>query len=163
MAKSASLKFNSSRASQDNPIILWDWKVYDRVNNSSPISLSRVAQAQSHIPSISLRSILILFSHLCLVLPNSLLFLFFPAQALNAFQKKLKSCVISGVRALESKQNVVFWEETLCSAVEIHQYFGPNFTAWNFRAFYFLFISCRKLYFVVSTCLVLVGSICPVL
>jgi hypothetical protein len=80
-------------ATQEIPSILWNPQVHYRVHKSPPLVpiLSQINPIQSNpihtIPShpISLRSILILFTHLRLGLPNGLLCSGFPTYNLYAF------------------------------------------------------------------------------
>jgi hypothetical protein len=67
---------NTHSASQEIPHFLWNQKVHNCVyKNLPPDPILSYMTAVHILQSISLRSILILSSHVCLVLPNDL----FPA------------------------------------------------------------------------------------
>jgi len=83
----------SRAASQEILSPLWNPKVHYRVHNSAPLltNLSHMHPVHN-FPPFSLRSILILSSHLCLRLPSGLFRSVFPTKILYAF-------IISPMRA----------------------------------------------------------------
>jgi hypothetical protein len=78
--------FNSHWATQEIPNILYNQKAYYRVHKALQLVpiLSRWIQSIPP-PPVSLRSLLILFSHICLGLPSGLLHSGFPTKTLPAF------------------------------------------------------------------------------
>jgi hypothetical protein len=61
-------------ATQELPSILWNPKVHYRVHKSPPLAPILIQIAPVHTIPSSLRSILILSIHLCIVLPSGLFF-----------------------------------------------------------------------------------------
>ena len=74
-------------ASQEIPLILWNWKVHHHVSNilsQGPIP-SPINPAHAHPSYFFIESILILSSHLCLALASGLFPSGFPIKTLYAF------------------------------------------------------------------------------
>jgi hypothetical protein len=85
MELSPSWESTSCAATQEFPNILWNRKVHYCVHKSPPLVLTQSQIKPVHTMPSYLRSILILFSHLCLSLPSDLFPYGFPTNILYAF------------------------------------------------------------------------------